>query len=66
MTKNELLVKCYFSNGNTVLQVAEARILGITVDSVAVKRKKEECIFIFPFLRTRSRPECSYFYFNCP
>ena len=64
MTQNELLVKCHFSNGNTVLQVAEARVLGITVDSVAVKRKKEECVFIFPFLRTKikrimSRPEHS-------
>ena len=59
MTKNELLVKCHFSNGSTVPEVAEARILGITVDSVAVKRKKEECIFIFPFLRTMSRPDRS-------
>jgi hypothetical protein len=52
-------MKCYFSNGNTVLQVAEARILGITVDSVAMKRKKEEYVFIFSFLRTMSRPERS-------
>jgi len=59
MTKNELWMKCYFSNGNTVLQVAEARILGITVDSVAMKRKKEEYVFIFSFLRTMSRPERS-------